>query len=210
MQNNEILLNQNHDINYISKVLISPSRRSDSLILNENEKKIFQEKIGQLLWVCNQTRPDISFDASNVTSNLKNATILDLKRCNKVLSKITNYQIIIKYQKLNKNLRLFVNTDASFGNLKDGESQGLYLIFLADTDYHCNVLSWQAKRLKRIPRSSLAAETIAALEGVDAAIYIRDIFYELTCYQMPINLFTDNKSLYDAIKSSKYVENKRL
>ena len=105
---------------------------------------------------------------------------------------------------------MFVNTDASFGNLKDGESQGSYLIFLADTDYHCNLLSWQAKRLKRISRSSLAAETIAALEGIDAAIYIREIFYELTCYQMPINLFTDNKSLYDAIKSSKYVENKRL
>ena len=27
---------------------------------------------------------------------------------------------------------------------------------------------------------------------------------------MPVTLFTDNKSLYDAIKSSKYVQNKRL
>ena len=138
-QNNKILLDQNHYINNTSKVLISHSRRSDSLILNENENKILQEKIGQLLQVCNQTRPYISFDTSKITSNLKNATILDLKLWNKVLSKITNDQIILKYQKLNENLRLFVYIDASFGNLKDGGSQGSYFIFLVDTDYHCNL-----------------------------------------------------------------------
>ena len=92
----------------------------------------------------------------------------------------------------------------------DGGNQGSYLIFLVDTDYHCNLLSWQSKRLKRIPRSSLAAETVAALDGTDAAIYIREIFYELTDHQMLVTLFTDNKSLYDTIKSSKYVQNKRL
>ena len=78
-------------------------------------------------------------------------------------------------------------TGASFGNLKDGGSQGSYLIFLVSTDYHCNLLSWQSKRLKRIPRSSLAAETIAALEHINVVIYIREVFYELT------TLFTDNK-----------------
>ena len=88
----------------------------------------------------------------------------------------------------------------------DGGSQGSYLIFLLDTDYHCNLLSWQSKRLKRIPRSSLDAETVAALDGIDATIYTREIFYELTDHQMMVTLFTDNKSLYD----SKYVQNKRL
>ena len=80
------MLDQNHYINNISKLLISPSR-SDSLISDENEKK----KIGQLLWVCNQTRLDVTFDISNITSNLKNATILDLKLC-LILSLIQNYE----------------------------------------------------------------------------------------------------------------------
>ena len=112
--------------------MISPSCRSDSLVLNENIKKI------QLLWLCNQTRPDISFDNSKITSS---ATVLDLKICNKVLCKITNDQIILKYQKLNKNLCLSAYKDVSFRNLKDDESQWLYLIFLIDTNYHCNLLS---------------------------------------------------------------------
>ena len=64
--------------------------------------------------------------------------------------------------------------------------------------------------MKRIPRNSLAAETIAVLEGVDTAIYLTEIFQELTHHRLPVTVFTDNKSLYDAVKSSKYVQNKRL
>ena len=73
--------------------------------------KYFKKKIVQLLWVCKQTRPDISFDTGNITPNLKNAKYLDLKLCNKVLSKIKNDPITLKYQKLNKTLLLFVYTD---------------------------------------------------------------------------------------------------
>ena len=119
---NEILLDQNHYICNISKTLLSPSRKNDSLKLNENGKKALQEKIGHLLWVCNQTKPHISFETSNIASNLKNATISDLKLCNKASSKITNDQLTLKYQKLNEKLRLFVYTDASFGNLNDRRS----------------------------------------------------------------------------------------
>ena len=50
-QSDKTLLDQNHYINNISKLLISP-RRSDSLISNENEKKkCFKKKISQLLWI---------------------------------------------------------------------------------------------------------------------------------------------------------------
>ena len=64
--------------------------------------------------------------------------------------------------------------------------------------------------MKRIPRSSLAAEAIAVLEGIDAPIFIRKLFQELTHHRLLVTVFTDNKSLYDAVKSSKYVQNKQL
>ena len=46
------------------------------------------------------------------------------------------------------------------------------------------------------------------LDGVEAALYTRDLFKELCEYYIPIHLYTDNKSLIDAIKSSKYVNEK--
>ena len=41
-------------------------------------KDILGQKVGQLLWVCNQLRPDICFDVSNIAPNIKNASIKQL------------------------------------------------------------------------------------------------------------------------------------
>ena len=158
---NTISLDQNHYIDNISKINLTVF--NDKYSLNENEKSILQTKIGQLQWVCNQTSSDISFDTSTLASSLNNATVSEIKLCNKLISKIKNNKITLKYKKLVNNLELFVYTDASLGNLKDGGSQGAYLVFLLDESDNCNLITWQSKRLKCIQISSLAAKTIALL-----------------------------------------------
>ena len=156
---NTISLDQNHYIVNISKINLTVFN-DDKYSLNKNEKSILQTKIGQFQWVCNQTRSDISFDMSMLASSLNNTTVSEIKLCNKIISKIKN-KITLKYKKLVNNLELFLYTDASFGNLKDGGSQGAYLVFLLEESDNCNLITWQSKRLKRIQRSSLAAKTIA-------------------------------------------------
>ena len=196
---NTISLDQNHYTDNISKINLTM----------KSQKSILQTKILQLLWACKETRPGISFDTSTLASSLNNATVSEIKLCNKIISKIKNNKITLKYKKLVNNLKLFVYTDASFGNLKDGGSQGAYLVFLLDESDICNLITWQSKWLKRIPRSSLAAETIALLDGIDAGVYIAQLFFEILKVRFPITILTDNKS-YDAIQSNKYVQNKRL
>ena len=175
---NTISLDQNHYTDNISKINLTVFN-DDKYSLNENEKSILQTKIRQLLWACKETRPGISFDTSTLASSLNNATVSEIKLCNKIISKIKNNKITLKYKKLANNLKLFVYTDASFGNLKDGGSEGGYLVFLLDESNNCNFITWQSKRLKRIPRSSLAAETIALLDGIDAVVYIAQLFFEI-------------------------------
>ena len=51
-------------------------------------------------------------------------------------------------------------------------SQGGYLIFLVDENSKFNLISWQSKRIKRVIRSSLAAETLALSDSVDHAILL--------------------------------------
>ena len=46
--------------------------------LSNDMKDILGQKVGQLLWVCNQLRPDICFDVSNIAPNIKNASIKQL------------------------------------------------------------------------------------------------------------------------------------
>ena len=64
-QSDKTLLDQNHYINNISKLLISP-RRSDSLISNENEKKNASRKKLVNCYGLHQTRLDyIKFEKCN-------------------------------------------------------------------------------------------------------------------------------------------------
>ena len=109
---------------------------------------------------------------------------------------------------MKNHLKLYVFTDASFGNLEDGRSQGSHLTFLVDNENRCNILSWQSKRLRRIARNSLTAETLAINDGIDAEIQIQVLLKETFQSDIPIYVFTHNKSLHDSMKSNKYVQNK--
>ena len=93
---------------------------------------------------------------------------------------------MIQYKQLQRPIKVVVYTDASFGNFTDGSSQGVYLIFLVRNNGCCNLLSWQSKRLKITPRSSLETETIAVLESFEATLYILELLkkhIKITKYQ---------------------------
>ena len=85
--------------------------------LSNDMKDILRQKLGQLLWVCNQSRPDICFDVSNIASNIKNATIKQLVDVNKIINKTKTNQYDLKYEPTEKQSKLVVYVDAAFGNL---------------------------------------------------------------------------------------------
>ena len=53
----------------------------------EAEIKDFRRLIGQLGWPANQTRPNLAFDLCDLSSRVKNVTVKDLFRANKVLAR---------------------------------------------------------------------------------------------------------------------------
>ena len=165
-----IQVDQTNYIDSLESLLVNEIRQER--MLSTNEKDILRSKIGQLLWVSNQTRPDISFDTFNLAVNINNATTKDIITLNKAVSKLKRELYILKFSQLDNPIKIVVYTDAAFGNLPDGGSQDAYLVFLVDKKNNCNIISWQSKRLKRIVRSTLAAETLAMCDGIDAALYI--------------------------------------
>ena len=65
--------------------------------------------------------------------------------------------------------------------------------------------------MKRVVKSTLAAETLALVEGAEASFYIASILKEMTkVEEITIKCKVDNKSLVDALSSSKQVDDKRL
>nr|XP_039252849.1 uncharacterized protein LOC120330085 [Styela clava] len=213
-----VSLNQNEYISSLNPIHLSHQRKTDlDARLTHLESEALQSKISQLLWISTQSRPDISFDTCILATNFKSATVKDLLRVNKVISKLKSNSVDLNFCNLgsDKDLKLVCFVDASFGNLTDGGSQAASLIFLVGEHQRCNLISWQSKRIKRVVKSSLAAETLAMSAGVDMASFVSSLYTEImhgaiNLEKLPIEIVTDNRSLHDAIKSIKQVQDRRL
>ena len=76
------------------------------------------------------------------------------------------------------------------------------------------MISWHSKQIKRVAKSSPASETLALSEGVNSAYYISTfakIMYENTDnHKLTIEAYSYNKSVIDALKSIKFVTDKRF
>ncbi|VDI62952.1 Hypothetical predicted protein [Mytilus galloprovincialis] len=195
---NDLHLRQNTYQNSLKFIPIEKSRMGvkEELLLTKEERELLQSKIGQILWIARQSRPDVIFDASNLASSLKKAN---------VQTKLGNDNAI----------RLVVFSDSSLGNLSDGGTQGGHFIVLVGENGIFSPITWQSKRIRRVARSTLAAETLAMADAIDSGIFIASLYTELMYgkadpTQLPITCLTDCHSLWDAIKSTKQVSEKRL
>ena len=66
----------------------------------------------------------------------------------------------------------------------------------------CNLLNWQSKPLKQIARSSMVVETLAMLDGIDAALYISALLKKLCKdWSIQIQAYTDRTIPIQAYKS---------
>ena len=84
----ELIVDQFSYANAIDEIPLSyPRSSAQSQTANIEERDQLRSKIGQLLWLSGQTRPDLSFDTSQLASNLCRAEVKDLKLCNKVIKK---------------------------------------------------------------------------------------------------------------------------
>ena len=90
-----------------------------------------RSKIGQLLWISSQTRPDISYSTCQLATRVKRGTVKDLLEAKKVIQQLKSYCLRLRYVKLgkDKDLKIIVFTDGAHGNLVDGGSQGGYFVF---------------------------------------------------------------------------------
>ena len=117
----------------------------------------------------------------------------------------------MKFGKLQPPIHLLSYCDASYGNLPDGSSQGGYIIFLADERGSVSPICWSSRKLRRVCRSTVAAETMAMLDAIDACIWLSHIISEVVdCDMGSIKVTTDNMSLYESVHSTTANEEKHL
>ena len=110
-------------------------------------------------------------------------------------------------------------SDASWANRKDGSSTGGYMIGITGTDIldgkrgHVTVVSWSTNKLRRVARSSMAAEMQALANSEDELHLCRLAWLEFNGVAVDLNhvdealqdipgtVIIDAKAIYDVLIS---------
>ena len=111
------------------------------------------------------------------------------------------------------NAKIVSYQDASFANLRGGGSQGGYIIFVLGENSKYVPICWKSKKVKRVVRSTLSAETLALVGSIEECFLIKTMLMEilnLSKDALPIISVTDNASLVESAYSTKTLADKRL
>ena len=214
---NRVILDHSEYIERMKNETVDPKRATDKKeILTTQEQKLYRQLVGQLNWAVQGSRPDMAFEMINMSTKLKQGTVENLVRVIKKISRMKDFHSYMTFPRLNKaaELKIVVFTDASLGNINEGTgSTGAYIVWLMDNTGQCCPIAWNAHKIKRVVRSTLAAETLGLEEGLEASYYYREMLASILGVKprtVMIEAYVDNKSIIEAILSTRLVEDKRL
>lgn len=211
-----ITLDQSEYVREIEVAVVPTGRAVDKTReLNKKEKTSLRACVGRLNWAVQGTRPDMAFDMIDLSTKFKKGRIEDLMLAVKSLRRLQegNSFVIFPAMKLEE-ASLIIFTDAAHANLNDGlSSTAARVVFLVDKSGRCSTLAWHANKIKRVVRSTIAAEALSLEEGIEEAIFLRHMIWNLISMpteSLPIIAIVDNKSVVEAVHSTKMVDDKRL
>ena len=129
-----IVINQTSYATDIDDEHVNINGRSNDAPLEKHELTQLSSITGQINWISSQTRPDLSFDALELSIERNNATVSTMKRAKKIVRKAKETDSKILFQPIGDIVGLKVYTDASYCNLPDGKSSTCgYIIILQGT-----------------------------------------------------------------------------
>ena len=190
--------------------------------LSKHEIKSVRGKIGELLWISLMTRPDISYEVNVLSSEVAKGTISTVKAINRIVKKTKSSKNVLRFSRLGdlSEISVRVYADASFGNQTDKirSTAGRVILIQNKKTGSVSVASWKTKKIARVCRSVKSAETRALEEAIDDAVNIARLIAEVyngkvnlkDPAQLPVEGFTDSKSLWESLHNTRQCEEKLL
>ena len=214
---NAIVMDQTdymRNLEYVEVTMQRASLKNESLTVQE--LTLLRSMVGKINWAVQGTRPDFAFDMIELSTRFRKGIVSDLLRSVKVIHKLREGPSRVIFPALGPTelWKIVVYSDAAHANLCDGVgSVGAHIVLIVGSHNRCAVVSWHAAKIKRIVRSSLAAEALSLQEGIEDGIYVRHLTETLLLKQygsIPLYAIVDSKSLFECVHSTKLVDDKRL
>ena len=206
-----IVVDQGMFFENLETVPVEPGVKSEELSGAAYSR--FRAAVGSLNWGVSGSRPDLAYDVIEHSTKFNKATKADMDKVNKSIMK-GKIMLENRFSALGPTVKwkLVGFSDAAWANLPDEVSSTMgYVIFLVGDEEKCAPLCWKSNKIKRVVRSTLAAETLALVEMIEMMVYVRSLLKETGLFTTnPLIAVVDNQSLRDAIYSTKLVDDKRL
>ena len=174
-----------------------------------------------MTWDATQARPDVAFDALDLSMILTKAKLVHAKTANKTVKKAKKRNVYLKFSHLGewKNLHLEVFADAALGNAeKDFETRSVmgYFIAIANYKLEASPLHWKSKVIEKVAEDVKTAETLALETAIDDSIHLSDMIAEIYSGEkdpktkIPLFISEDSASLIKSLYSTKKVKRKTM
>ena len=188
-------------------------RQLEELPMDSNFSR-FRSMRMKLAWL-SHTRPDCMLEISQlaqVTEDkfMQNKRVLT-KRLNKAVKYAVSNRFSLAILKLDHDsVRIVGFSDASFAHNDDFTSQLGHICFLSDSHGKVAPISFKSYKSKRVTRSVMAGKVIAFSDLFDVAVTLAAERKSLLRRPIPVQLFTDSKSLFDFISKGPRTSEKRM
>ncbi|CAC5368587.1 unnamed protein product [Mytilus coruscus] len=150
-----IILDHSTYMKKIDNTTIEPSRAAMKQdVLNTSEQTLYRKLIGQINLAVQVSRPDLSFEMKDMSTKLKEGTVAHLIRA--------------------------IKADTSLGNISNGTgSTESHVIWIVDNKSNSCPITWKANKIKRVVRSTIAADALSLQDGLESSFYHRRIIEDI-------------------------------
>ena len=164
----------------------------------EDEVKMAQRRVGELLWLAGRTRPDLQYVTALLSSRIT--------RCPEVVNRVGVRLLAYLNETLHYRLRfqkneegeetLRIYTDSSFAP-SSGRSHGAAGVFVNN-----NPVAWRSSRQQLVTLSTAESELLEAVEGTVLGTATCALLEELKGTAWMIHLHVDNQSAIMLLQGS--------
>lgn len=154
--------------------------------------------IGSLMYIANQTRPDVCFAVNYMSRFMQKAKQLHLRYARNLLAYIghTRHRKLHLGQLSGETLEGYA--DASYGVYSDAHSQSGWLF-----KYHGSVVSWCSRKQDTISQSTTEAEYVALANATNECLWLRQLLQEWgVTFDKPTPIHEDNQAVIKLVHSN--------
>ena len=157
------------------------AQRSAETMLTYSEHREYHNLLGNLKWLQLQSRPDLSYEVNRATQRSSAPTIADARALNAIsLEAQRSSENILRHPRRVIDVstaQLVTCGDASFANMEGSKSQCGVTVFLTHEPRRFrhgefqlgHLVYWTSSKIKRVVRSTLAAEAYSVSKAVEEA-----------------------------------------